>query len=196
MAARTEDGMLVGLLSTGRGEADRMIAAVADRLAAGGLRLAGLVQSNVERPGRCRCDMVLRDLASGREIGISQDLGAAARGCRLDHGALQIAAGWVEASISADVEVLVLNKFGKREAEGAGLRAAIASAVDLGIPVIAGLAPENREAWDVFSGGLGAVISLENADPLIEELLCRRCVGDRQGRSAIDEPWAEPHSIS
>lgn len=139
------------------------MAALALRFEADGYRLSGLVQTNVARTGRCRCDMILRDLASGRELGISQDLGDGARGCRLDHGALETAAGWVEASISPDIDVLLLNKFGRREAEGAGLRGAIVAAVGLDIPVIVGLAPENREAWDMFCGGVGEVLPVGQA---------------------------------
>jgi nucleoside-triphosphatase THEP1 len=166
--------MLWGLLSTKRGEADRVIANLAERLSAGGFRLAGLVQSNIERPGRCRCDMILKDLASGRELPISQNLGDGARGCRLDHGALETAVGWVEASIVASVDVVLLNKFGKREAEGAGLRPAIAAAVALDIPVIAGLAPENREAWDVFCGSEGRICAIDSVDAILASLLRQR----------------------
>lgn len=166
--------MLVALLSTKRGEADGVVSALALRLEHGGYHLAGLVQTNVARPGRCRCDMVLRDLASGRQLGISQDLGDGARGCRLDHGALETAAGWVEDSIASGIEVLLVNKFGRREAEGAGLRQAIATAVELGIPVIVGLAPENREAWDVFCGGAGEVLPVEAARDIVTIISSRR----------------------
>lgn len=162
--------MLVALLSANRGEADATMSTLSRRLEAEGYRLSGLVQNNVARAGRCRCDMVLRDLASGRELGISQDLGDGARGCRLDHGALETAAGWVEASISPDIDVLLLNKFGRREAEGAGMRAPIVAAVGLGIPVIVGLAPENREAWDVFCGGAGEVLPVEASVEVLARL--------------------------
>ncbi len=165
--------MLYALLSTKRGEADQVIVGLAERFSKAGLRLAGLVQTNITRPGRCRCDMVLKDLASGREAPISQDLGEGARGCRLDHGALEMAAHFVEASIVPGVDVVLLNKFGKREAEGAGLRAAIAASVALEIPVIAGLAPENREAWDIFCGGAGSVLPVEGADRLVDLLIDR-----------------------
>lgn len=175
--------MLYALLSTQRGEADLAISGLAGRLSSAGLRLAGLVQTNVVRPSRCRCDMVLRDLASGREIPISQDLGNDARGCRLDHGALEMAAHLVEASIVPGIDVVLINKFGKREAEGAGLRGAIAIAVGLDIPVIVGLAPENREAWEVFCGGAGEIVSLAEAtapfDPPEQQFIAARPVDHR-----------------
>jgi hypothetical protein len=120
--------------------------------------------------------MVLKDLASGREIAISQDLGDGARGCRLDHGALETAVGWVEESIVPGVDVVLLNKFGKREAEGAGLRPAIAAAAALEIPLIVGLAPENREAWDVFCAGGTQVFTVDDMDEIVASLLDQHSV--------------------
>lgn len=166
--------MLIAVQSGERGKVDEVIAELAATLARGGLSVAGLVQSNVDREDRCRCDMVLRELASGREIGISQDLGSGSRGCRLDPGALETAVGWVQASLSPAIDALVLNKFGKREAEGAGLRPAIASAVALGIPVVVGLGAENQAAWDAFCGGDGEVIQASEIAQVAERLLTRR----------------------
>lgn len=149
--------MLLALEAEGRGAIDRVIEDVAERLAAAGLRLAGLVQSNPVPDGRDRCDMTLRDLASGRDIKISQDLGKDSRACRLDPGALETAVGWVQASLQGDVDALVLNKFGKREQEGAGLRPVIAQAVAMGLPVVVGLRSDNRAAWQAFCCGAGEI---------------------------------------
>lgn len=165
--------MLIAVQSGERGKVDEVIAELAETLVRGGLSIAGLVQCNRDRADRCRCDMVLRELASGREIGISQDLGSGSRGCRLDPGALETAVGWVQASLSPDIDALVLNKFGKREAEGAGLRPAIASAVALGIPVVVGLGVENQAAWDAFCGGDGEIIQATEIAQVAERLLAR-----------------------
>ena len=167
--------MLIAVQSDGeRGRVDEVIAELAETLVRGGLDVAGLVQSNPVREGRCRCDMALRELASGREIGISQDLGNGSRGCRLDPGALETAVGWVQASLSPDIDVLILNKFGKREAEGAGLRPVIASAVALGIPVVVGLGAENRAAWEAFCGGDGEIVQATEIGHVAQRLLARR----------------------
>lgn len=134
------------------GEAgDLLLTEVADALTGQGLRLAGMVQANRPAPERCACAMSLRDLASGREIPISQDLGREARGCRLDAAALEEAAGLIEASLAEAPELLILNKFGKREAEGGGFRAAIAKAVEAGIPVLIGVNGANLPAWEAFA---------------------------------------------
>ena len=73
----------------GRGRIDSLIAEVAARLAAEGVRLAGTVQSNIERPNRRKCDMDLMILPNGPIVRISEDRGDLARGCILDSGALE-----------------------------------------------------------------------------------------------------------
>jgi hypothetical protein len=52
--------------------------------------------------------------------------------------------------------LLVLNKFGKVECEGGGLRDLIASAIDRGIPVIIGVPERNLDAWRDFAGEFAA----------------------------------------
>ena len=53
-----------------------------------------------------------------------------------------------------DADVLVLNKFGRHEAEGRGFREVIADAVAREIPVIVGLNELNKAAFMEFSGGM------------------------------------------
>ena len=73
----------------GRGRIDTLIAEVAKKLMAEGLRLAGTVQSNIERTKRQKCDMELMILPDGPVVRISEDRGNLARGCILDSGALE-----------------------------------------------------------------------------------------------------------
>lgn len=110
-------------------EAGNILAWAADDLAASGYRLGGVVQSSVHRPGRRKCDMYLRDLSSGEEILISFDRGNGARGCRLDPAAFARAGLWGERALVEGVDLLILNKFGKQEAQGRGFRPLIADAL-------------------------------------------------------------------
>lgn len=49
-------------------------------------------------------------------------------------------------------EVLIVNKFGKREAEGKGLVPVIAEALDMGLPVLIGVTGLNLAAFLPFAG--------------------------------------------
>jgi nucleoside-triphosphatase THEP1 len=117
-----------------------------------GCRIAGVLQHDLARRDRSRCDMNLEDLASGTLIALSEDRGAAARGCRIDQSGLARAAALIAASIaSGNVDLLVVNKFGKIESEGGGLRGVIAEAVTRGIPVVIGVPMRNLDAWAAFA---------------------------------------------
>lgn len=135
----------------GRGATDAFLAKLAVRLEALGLRLAGTVQSNHERPGRKKCDMDVRVLPDGPVLRISQDRGNLARGCTLDSGVLEQAVVEVMNRL-AGAEVLIVNKFGKRECEGRGLVPVIAEAVNKGIPVLVGVNGLNLPELRAFAG--------------------------------------------
>ena len=135
----------------GRGRIDALIAEVATLLSADGVRLAGTVQSNHERPDRRKCDMDLVVLPDGPIVRISEDRGDLARGCTLDSGALEQTVVAVQERLGA-AEVLIVNKFGKREAEGKGLVPVIAEALERGLPVLIGVNGLNLAAFLMFAG--------------------------------------------
>ena len=135
----------------GRGRIDTLISEVATVLIADGVRLAGTVQSNHERPGRRKCDMDLVVLPDGPIVRISEDRGDLARGCTLDSGALEQTVLAVQHRLDA-AEMLIVNKFGKREAEGKGLVPVIAEALERGLPVLIGVNGLNLAAFLMFAG--------------------------------------------
>lgn len=135
----------------GRGRTDALIAAVAETLMARGLRLAGTVQSNHDRPDRRKCDMDLRVLPDGPTLRISEDRGELARGCILDSGALEQTVFEVERRLDG-ADILIVNKFGKRESEGKGLVPVIAEALHRDIPVLVGVNGLNLAAFLAFAG--------------------------------------------
>jgi hypothetical protein len=126
---------------------------VADSRAAG-LRLGGMIEREAPpvAPGR-RCAMLLEELAGGEIIPISQDRGALARGCRLDLDGLTRACALVLSHLR-DCDAILLNKFGKTEAEGGGIRCIVSDALALDIPVVVGVPRRNLVAWREFAGDL------------------------------------------
>lgn len=155
--------------TTERGATDRLLSALAAHLDAAGIRTAGIVQTNTECHDDKLCDMDVQVLPSGETIRISQSLGSNSRGCRLDPSALEQAVGMVTQSLSSDPapQVLIVNKFGKHEADGRGMRPVIAAALEQGIPVVTGVNGFNLEAFVAFSEGL-AVPSEPQLDRLVE----------------------------
>jgi hypothetical protein len=141
-------------MAPGRGDTDLVLFKVAGDLAKRGFRCCGTVQINSERPDAGPCDMDVLVLPDGPVLRISQDLGPSARGCRLDPAALETAVGLVSSGFSADADVLIVNKFGKHEAEGRGFRTLIADALSMDVPVLVGLNTLNLPAFEAFADGL------------------------------------------
>jgi len=141
-------------MAAGRGDTDLLLSRVARRLSDKGLRVCGTVQINSEREMDDPCDMDVKVLPDGPVIRISQALGKHSRGCRLDTSALEDAVGFVTQELQKGADVLVINKFGKHEAEGRGFRDVIADALVKDITVLVGLNQLNLEAFKEFAGGL------------------------------------------
>lgn len=140
------------------GFVDQQLSTLADRLELSGVLLAGAVQQDVERPERCRCDMLLRVLGTELNYPISTDLGPMSQGCRLDTGALEQAAWQLEAvlrSTSRQVQpsLLIINKFSKSEAHGKGFLPVILLALELGIPVLCGIGRLSLDEFIAFTDG-------------------------------------------
>ncbi|MEM9798171.1 MAG: DUF2478 domain-containing protein [Pseudomonadota bacterium] len=140
-------------MTEGRGALDPLLNEVAQTALADGLRLAGIVQVNRDRPGCARCDMDAVVLPNGPIIAISQSLGPEARGCRLNADGLESAVAAAEARLAEGVDLLIVNKFGKQEAGGRGFRPLIAEALLRGTDVLVGVNPLNLSALDDFAEG-------------------------------------------
>lgn len=150
-----------------RGQTNKLLSALAERLRARGIGLVGTVQTDIECAPEGRCDMDVTVLPEGPVIRISQSLGPNARGCRLDAAELEQAAALTEERLARDeAQLAIINKFGRHEAEeGRGFRTAMAMALERGLPVIVGVNPTNRAALEDFCGG-----ALEALPPELDAL--------------------------
>ncbi|MHA6268215.1 DUF2478 domain-containing protein [uncultured Aliiroseovarius sp.] len=150
-------------IAPGRGETNLLLAQIADHLATQGAKVVGTVQIDTDRDDGHKCDMDVKVLPEGRIIRISQDLGRASRGCRLDMDALETAVADIEVALDQGADLLLVNKFGKHEAEGRGFRAVIAEALGRDIPVLVGVNKLNRDAFISFCDGLAEELPADNA---------------------------------
>ena len=155
---------LAYVMTEKRGMTDQLLSAFAGRLLRRGACLSGVAQTNTECVDSHLCDMDLQVLPDGPIIRISQSLGAGARGCRLDPSALEQAVALVTASLDKGPQLLIVNKFGKHEAEGRGFRPVIGDALMRGIPVLAGVNGANHDAFLEFSEGMGQRLQAEPGD--------------------------------
>ncbi len=152
--------------------ADKFLADWGYSLRSAGLTVAGLVQLNTFVRNPSKCDMAVEELFSGTVLQLSEDRGPEARGCRLDRSILAAASALLLDALSENPDILVLNKFGKIEAEGTGLRDVLAKAVELGVPIIVGVPFRNLDQWRNFVGDLAEECTV--CSPQLREWLLAR----------------------
>jgi hypothetical protein len=122
-------------------------------LQARGLHVAGVIQESAD--GGMGCELTaLRETDSGHVTSITENRGKGARGCKLDPCALADVAARLEECLEDNPDLLVINRFGKSEIEGRGLRSVLSEALLRGIPVLTAVREINAGAWADFHQGL------------------------------------------
>ena len=148
-------------IAPGRGDTDLLLLEFAEWVVEHGHRPCGIVQINSQRDEAGPCDMDVKVLPDGKVIRISQNLGRESKGCRLDPSALETAAGLVATQLESGADILIVNKFGKHEAEGRGFRPVIAEALTRGIPALVGLSRLNAAAFHEFTAQVATPLQPE-----------------------------------
>jgi hypothetical protein len=154
---------LTALIYDQQAEVEDALRDIAAQARGRGLTLGGVLPEAAPSRGG-RCDMLLRDLFANEAIQISEDRGALARGCRLDRDGLARACALILANLPA-CDLVLLNKFGRAEAEGGGFRTVIGDALTLGVPVIIGVPRRNLADWRAFAGDLAHECEIGGGQP-------------------------------
>ncbi|WP_044559134.1 DUF2478 domain-containing protein [Azospirillum sp. B4] len=144
-------------------DVDRMLATFAEDLRAAGHAIGGIIQRNIHNACGPVTLMEVVDLRTDRVIPICQNLGPGSTSCRLNQAGLADAAQAVSQAIGEGVELIIINKFGKTEAEGGGLRAELAAAIGAGLPVLTAVPERFYGAWLAFTGGYGTTLLCDGA---------------------------------
>lgn len=132
--------------------ADRQLAVAVSDCRSRGVKVTGLVQHN---DGECALPgfgMALEDVASRRRFAITQPGARKDQGCVLDMGGLAEAAMMLEIGRHRDSDLVVVNKFGRQEILGRGLRNEMAALVAEGIPVLTSVRRDFLAGFGSFAG--------------------------------------------
>jgi nucleoside-triphosphatase THEP1 len=129
---------------------DAVLREFAAELNAQGVRAVGMVQA-----GACADSSLSAVLVhSGEKLLLSQDYVPGAKGCRLDVSRLQNAGDRVADALQAGADLVIINRFGKRERDGKGLAYLIERALDADTPVVIAVSQQSFADWIKFSGGM------------------------------------------
>jgi hypothetical protein len=120
-----------------------------------GFRAIGIVQA-----GQC-ADASLSAvlLHSGEKLPLAQDFDPAASGCRLDVGRLQNAGARIADALEAGADLLIVNRFGKRERDGKGLGYLIERALEADTPVVIAVSSHRFADWIKFAAGMSVKLA-------------------------------------
>lgn len=152
---------LTALIYTPEDHVAEHLSSIATSAQKEGKIVRGLLEERSGAEEKHRCDMILRLIGSDHQVKISQDRGTHAKGCRLDMGELTRAADLLMQTLSnAPSDLLIINKFGKSECEGTGLRHLVIHALEQKIPVIIAVPKGNLTAWRAFAGDLSVELDL------------------------------------
>ncbi len=158
---------------------DRLFAEFATDLSRSGHRATGVIQV-----GRsCRSEdpsLGVMVLPGGDVMPLVAELPACATACRLDARRLTALAKRLAGAVTGGSDLVIINRFGRTEAEGGGLAELIIRALDADIPVLIAV-PEHRFAALIkFSDGMNV------------RLACRRDALDRWWQSVAGRTARRP----
>jgi nucleoside-triphosphatase THEP1 len=151
---------------------DRLLLNFSEHLHRSGRRVAGIVQ--LGRAGQAGNSNFGAIMLPGNEVvRMAHDPGSSPFGCRLHAGWVAESASMIADAIDRGVDLVIVNRFGKLEAEGRGFIHLIKQAVSADIPALIAV-PEHRfAAWIRYSGGMNV------------RLACRRAALDRWWQSVV-----------
>lgn len=81
--------------------------------------------------------------------------------CSLDVAQLAEASMILRRALDDHADIVVVEKFGKHEKDGGGLSDELLAVMAENIPTVVSVPQFEQEAWEQFTGGLGAVLSCE-----------------------------------
>ncbi len=144
-------------------DVDRILNEVSQALCGRGIRVGGLLQvAGRELGSDCMQSVHLVDLLTQESFSIWEDRGVGVQGCRLSANGLAEAEAALTAAVEQRVDLLIVNRFGRAESEGHGVRQSIERAVPEGIAVLTAVRAPYDAAWEEFHGGMATDLPCSN----------------------------------
>ncbi|MEE9319285.1 MAG: DUF2478 domain-containing protein [Granulosicoccus sp.] len=144
---------------------DSLIDPIIQQLRLNDHRIIGLQQRLVSE-GVSGCSVRLQSINTGELHRITQNLGAGSVSCNIDIEAMDRVALSLMAELNEEVELLFVNRFGKRESQGSGFCGVIERAIELSIPVLTVVREGWQESWLDYGGEWVATLPAEHASIL------------------------------
>ncbi|WP_374306870.1 DUF2478 domain-containing protein [Methylocella sp.] len=146
------NGSLAAVTGRDSGEVQAAFVTIANELLAKNLRVVGVIGEALALPhGICTAGF-LRDIASDAKFKIYLQNAPRDTSCHLDENGVNAACRHLLPQIPS-CDLVIVSKFGKLEASGAGLAPAFEAAVKACKPVLTSVSERHWAAWRAFAPG-------------------------------------------
>ena len=154
----TSDYRLAAIAAADKSSIEPLFDTVLAGLREEGRRVAGFIQRGACADPGCPETTAMEDVETGERIAIMQMLGASSQSCQLDPDKLARVTALALARLQAPPDIAIVNRFGRAEAEGGGMRPVFEAALELDIPVLTAVSEDYRSAWSSYVGDLSNVL--------------------------------------
>lgn len=146
MPLSSASASIAAVESPGDSSVQALFAELAKEWSDKGVKVAGVVEEAHGLEGRVCTSGTLVDIATGQRFPIYRETIPEGATCHIDAAGAANACETVLHRLK-DADILVLSKYGKLEAGGAGLRAAFDAAIASGTPVLTTVSSKHMEEW-------------------------------------------------
>ncbi|MCG8509613.1 MAG: DUF2478 domain-containing protein [Rhodospirillales bacterium] len=125
-------------------------------LASRGWRVGGLTQKIIRDPDGYKKEILATELDTGKTVSLAQYRGDRRKEseCGFDTAVLAETTQALRRAIREKADLIIVEKFSRREMEGAGLADEIIAAMAEGIPTLTLVSAGSLDEWQAFTGGL------------------------------------------
>lgn len=142
-----------------KGDVDVLLARITQAQQRAGRRVHGVLMNLADGAGSCAAgDMVLIDIQTLDRYLVSQPMGRDSTACRADAQGFARASQVLRNALAASPDLVISNRFGSLEAEGAGFADEMLALMAAGIPLLTVVAERHLAAWQHFSGGATVLV--------------------------------------
>lgn len=143
--------------------ADEFLYAFIQDLQSQNKNILGVIQAHPEVSYAYGSQMGIVDLSTGAYISIAQDLGKHNTSCCIDAEAISNSSRILQAARMQAPDLIIVNRFGKLEAEGSGFADEMLEIMSENTPLLTVVAERFLPMWREFTGGLATEILPDSA---------------------------------
>lgn len=142
--------------------ADGVIDYVIEKLRSEGKKIAGMRQRTIDVPTSVGA-AELQNIENGEHHRITQAHGGDSDSWEINIAAIEAAAVTLAESLSVDLDLVVINRFGKLESAGGGFCCVIQRSIELGIPVLTVVNSQWQQRWHDYGDTYAATLPANSA---------------------------------